>query len=62
MSSNNKTTLRTFIYSTVEDHMAAQALLNMRNTVLVNTPIAWRRTMRSAAIVARNKIHAQARA
>ena len=52
----------TFIYSTVEDHMAAQALLKLRYSVppKASTAIAWSRMMRSAAIAAREKIHAQA--
>lgn len=51
-----------FIYSTVEDHMAAQALLKLRYSIpsSITTPIAWSRTMRAAAIAAREKIHAQA--
>ena len=52
----------TFIYSTLDDHMAAQALMKLRYSVppKASTAIAWTRTMRTAAIVAREKIHAQA--
>ena len=42
--------------------MAAQALLKLRYSIpsSITTPIAWSRTMRAAAIAAREKIHAQA--
>jgi len=54
-----------FIYSTIEDHIAATALLQLRYGVQTpqepqTQPIAWNRTMRAAAIDARQKIHAQA--
>lgn len=58
----------TFIYSTIEDHIAATALLQLRYGVpqsleqqQQSQPIAWSRTMRAAAIDARHKIHAQAK-
>jgi hypothetical protein len=50
-----------FIYSTIEDHVAATALLKLRYGIQEpQKPIAWRRTMRDAAIDARKKIHDQA--
>ena len=53
------TTRKTFVYSTVDDTMAADALLRLRyGPNLEHMPIAWRRTMRRAAIDARTKIHA----
>jgi hypothetical protein len=56
----------TFIYSTIEDHVAATALLKLRYGVQPQQPqqqpIAWSRTMRAAAIDARQKIHVQAAA
>ena len=54
-----RTTLKTFVYSTIDDHMTADALLRLRyGPNLEHMPIAWRRTMRQAAIEARTKIHA----
>lgn len=55
----------TFIYSTIEDHAAATALLKLRHGVQETRQqqqqsIAWCRTMRTAAIDARKKIHDQA--
>ena len=60
----------TFIYSTIEDHIAATALLQLRYGIppsqqlqqlqQLQQPIAWNRTMRAAAIDARKKIHTQA--
>ena len=58
----------TFIYSTIEDHVAANALLQLRYGVPQSPvrqqqqSIAWSRTMRAAAIEARHKIHVQAAA
>ena len=55
-----------FIYSTIEDHTAATALLKLRYGVQEprqqqqQQSIAWCRTMRTAAIDARLKIHDQA--
>ena len=58
-----------FIYSTIEDHVAATALLQLRyGAPQMQQPqqqqqqpqqqsIAWNRTMRAAAINARQKIH-----
>jgi len=62
------TTRPRFIYSTIEDHAAAVALLKLRYGIqpikpiklIEDQPIAWRRTMRAAAIDARHKIHVQA--
>ena len=57
-----------FTYYTIEDYNAATALLMLRNSpparapaAVLDTPIAWRRTMRAAAIEARAKIHEQAK-
>jgi len=57
-----------FTYYTIEDYNAAIALLKLRNGTparpspdVLNTPIAWRRTMRAAAIKARTKIHEQSK-
>jgi hypothetical protein len=66
----------TFIYSTIEDHVAATALLKLRYGAQQSQqqpqqqsqqqshsqPIAWSRTMRAAAIDARQKIHVQSAA